>query len=237
MASHSTFHSMRRRGHSDHSTKLHRLTHAHGGHADAVEDKKVVKTEIKKAMGEHDAQLHPGKHTRLKLATGGGAMSKPHLGSPGGKKRSKAGNHVNVNIIHPGGGAAPPIPGAGMVRPPVAPPPRPPMPAPAPAGPMGARPPMMGAPGGMPPGGGMGMPMRAKGGRVAKAAGGLVNAGGKSGEGRLEKAHYEKKRKGGEGENVPAVQNFGHKTKDFHEGEPVTSSRGGRGMKSGGSCG
>jgi len=39
--------------------------------ADMKMDKMVADKEIKKAMKEHDAQEHPGKHTKLKLKKGG----------------------------------------------------------------------------------------------------------------------------------------------------------------------
>lgn len=121
---------------------LHRAGYAAGGkvHGDAKMDAAMVK----KAMHEHDMQLHHGT-TKLHLARGGAA-------------KHKGGTKVNV-IVAPQGQGAPhpvpvPVPAAGA---PMGGPPRPPM---APPGAMPPRPgmgapPMMGPPGGVamrPPG-------------------------------------------------------------------------------------
>jgi hypothetical protein len=238
---HPTHSSMKARGHRDHSAKVGRYNRGgHVGHGDAVEDKKVVKPAIKKAMGKHDGQLHPGKHTRLGYSSGGvlraakadgGAPKRLDRARGGSAKKGKSGNHVNIIVGHPPGGGAP---GGGLPMP-GGPPPKPPMAAPPPTAP----PPPMG---GMPPGGPrppMGQPMpgaappmpppgmmRAKGGRVARAAGGFLTAGSKSGEGRLQKMREEKGRHDEEGEDHPQTEDL--------EGESA-SDVGGR--KRGGSCG
>lgn len=188
----------RDQGKRDHESKLHKL----GGHsgtqhvsdADIKQDKALIDKQVRKAMGQHDHELHGGKHTRLKLATGGAAMgdsAKPRADrANGGRSKSGGSSHgkghtsVNVIVAPQGGGGAPmpqgmpphppmmppaggPPPGAGLPPPP----PRPPMP------PGAGGPPGMGAP---PPG----MPMRKRGGAVG---GGLKDAGAGGGKGRLEK--------------------------------------------------
>ena len=147
-----------------------------------------VKTEIKKAVREHETHEHGGKHTKLKLRHGGhvemeGEKPKHERrdrraegGRVDGKKDGKHGTKVNVNVIVPHGGppagAAPMVPpvrppmGLGAAPPPGAMPPRPPMPMPPPGA----------APGGMPP-----RPPGLK-------RGGRMTAGAASGEGRLQKA-------------------------------------------------
>jgi hypothetical protein len=124
------------------------------GHPDAAADKAM----IRKAIGEHDKQLHHGEHTKLHLARGGAA------------KHGK-GTHVNVIVAPQGGGMGGP--------------PRPvPVPVPAAGGaPAAGPPPGMGGPpmgrpmmppgGGMPPGGpGMRPPGMKRGGGVKKRADG-----------------------------------------------------------------
>lgn len=138
---------------------LSRTGYASGG--DVAQDKAM----ISKAFKEHDAQLHDGKKTHLKLKTGGTVEGKASGGrldkmARGGHKKHKA--HVTVNVLnHPGAGAMPP--------PPPMPPPAPIMP---PGGPMPGGP--MAGPGGPPmsPGG------MKSGGRMAKkkAMGGMMGA-------------------------------------------------------------
>lgn len=163
----------------------HRVGHILGGRsggeskADTAEDKRM----IKRALGEHDRQLHPGKHTRLTLRNGGaeeGMASVRRLdrsgradgGRSGRKKSSGKGSHVNV-IVAPGQSQPRPVPvpvpaagaGPGLGGAPVVPP-RPMMPPPA-AGAPGLGPPGMVPPGVVrPPVPGMvGPMMRADGGR------------------------------------------------------------------------
>lgn len=212
--------SLRSKSTQQHSAKLARIKRADGGRTDAAQDARMVG----KGIHQHDTQLHPGKHTKVKLKTGGpvaGAKVKPRLDRPGraaggraafakgGKTKGKGSTHVNVIVAPQGGGekpgmasGLPPPPGGGGVPHP----PPPPMPPPPGAGGPGMPPPGGGPmAGGMPPRPPMGPagpgmpppPMRAKGGRVEKKAGGRtkrapggmvpMNAGGKSGEGRLEK--------------------------------------------------
>ena len=143
-------------------------------------DDRSDKTLIKKAFQEHDAQLHGGRKTKLKLATGGRARKEHEIEGrdAGGRmdrpSKGKGGKGTKINILNmPGGGA-----GAGGGKPvpvpvpsgrPAMPPPMPPRPAAA------APPPGMGGP---PPGGvpGMGpapmppgaMGMRKSGGRAER---------------------------------------------------------------------
>lgn len=128
----------------------------HMGHSDYEADKRM----IERAIGEHDAQMHPGKHTKLKLATGGvadGAMAPGRADRAPRGKGKDAKNHIAIVIAPQGGGgqqqARPvpvpvPVPHPPMAGPPMPPPipPRPPVPAAPPAGLAGA----MVPPGGMP---------------------------------------------------------------------------------------
>lgn len=148
--------------------------------SDKVEDARMVRH----AMAEHDSQLHPGKHTRLKLAHGGaaeGEKSRRRLdrgGRSGGHGKSKA-SHVNVIVAPNGGGgeggARPvpvPVPAAGGAP---MPPPMPPPGMPPGGMPPGGPPrPMMPPPGAV-PGGVPGMPppgLRSRGGRAGHKDGG-----------------------------------------------------------------
>lgn len=203
--------SLRRHAQHQHGDRIKGILREHGGRSDEAQDKKMVK----RAMGEHNSQLHPGKHTKLALKDGGAAEG--HRGhhrldraarARGGKAK---GSHVNVIVAPGGGGNRPvpvPVPAGGSPMPP-----RPPM---VPPGmPPGVPPPGMAPPGGMPPGlarppmpGGPGMPPpgmmpRRAGGRVRRAEGGRMEAaeahgrevmdrnmtaGSNSGVGRLQKA-------------------------------------------------
>ncbi len=167
----------------------------HLGRADDAEDRAM----ISRAMKEHDSQLHPGHHTKLKLSSGGLADG----GTPsmradkGSRGKGKAPTKINILIAHPGGdgagaGAAPSAMPMPPPRPPMPalPPPRPPMPNPAPPGgppgggmgPMAAAPMGVGAPGGVPPRPpGLGTPMppgapmlRKHGGRAGRQMGGVT---------------------------------------------------------------
>jgi hypothetical protein len=128
-----------------------------GGH-ESDSDRKADIAMIKRAIGEHDEQLHPGHHTRVTLkrggfADGGMAANRMDQRSRGGKKHPTS--QTNIVISPP---AHPPM-GPPMGGPPIGLPPRPPMAAPAA---MPPRPPMApppgGMPGGMPMGGAPGMP-------------------------------------------------------------------------------
>lgn len=170
--------------------------YAKGGavHKDEAEDKKLIKSMVKKKdLKERKAEggfVHGGMPKKRldkisrQTAKGDANTSQPYPPgkekfAKGGKVKGKGGKtQVNVIIGHggqpqggqpmPGPGAMPP-PGAGA--PPPAMPPRPITP------PMGAPMPPPGA--GAPP---PGMPMRARGGKVPK-----MEFGGGGGEGRLEK--------------------------------------------------
>lgn len=209
---------LRERAHSGHSERLReRGGHSDGGHIsheDMKADKKEIDGEVRKAFGQHDAQLHGGRKTRLKLKAGGVAEGKSthhRLDRASGGRAKKGGKgHTSVNVIvAPQGGAGaagapgmppgiaphpmmppagPPMGGAGALPPgpglPPGMPPRPPMAGPPPGGP----PPGMAPPGGMPP-----RPpgMMNRGGRTHRASGGKLGhdgeAGSASGLGRLEK--------------------------------------------------
>lgn len=160
---------------------------ARGGetHSDKIADEKL----IKKAIDEHDSQLHGGKKTRLTFAEGGDT-SMPRMDQRarggGGKKKAHGKGETNVNIAvipRAGGpqGAAPPMAGPPPAMPPhppmpmpAAPPPRPPMPVAGAGAPMPMPPPTAPAPGmppGLPPGlaGAMGRPPGIRrGGRLAR---------------------------------------------------------------------
>lgn len=167
---------------------------AKGGeaHPDKIEDEKL----IKKAIDEHDSQLHGGKKTRLTFAQGGDT-SMPRMDQKargGGNKKKAHGKgetNVNIAVIPRAGGpqGAPPMAGPPAMPPrppmpmPAAPPPRPPMPVAGAGAPMPMPPPTAPAPGmppGLPPGmaGAMGRPPGIRrGGRLAKggrAAGGAL---------------------------------------------------------------
>jgi len=186
-----THRSIRSHVETHHGRSTHRVHHilgrADGGVSDKAEDTRM----IKRAMGEHDAQLHPGKHTRIKLRDGGmadGGASARRL-DRGGRSKGHKGSHVIVNVSPGQEPARPmpvPVPAAGGAP---MPPPRPPM---APPGmmPPGVPPTGPGL-GGMPPGM---PPMRADGGRLSEAGEAhgkklafKETAGARSGMGRLQK--------------------------------------------------
>lgn len=158
--------------HNEALAHLKKAGYSSGG--DIAEDKAL----IKKAIGEHDKQLHGGKHTKLKLATGGNV----HGGKSHGRLDKKGRGHVNV-IVNSGAGQAEKQQamhqgmqagvalgaraaaaklgggGGGPPRPPMAAPPGPAAPLGMPPGPGGA-PPLPAGPMQMRPAPGMGGPMR-----------------------------------------------------------------------------
>lgn len=149
-----------------------------GGKADAGQDKAL----IRKAITQHDNQLHDGKKTRLELATGGRA-GKSRLDRKGRGAKGKGKTTVNVIVAGGKGDEAPQKPPMPMPMPPMA------------AGPAGPAmpPPGMGA--GAPPPGLPPRPMKtggragyAKGGRIKAAAATDLPGGAGGGLGRLEKA-------------------------------------------------
>lgn len=136
--------------------------YAGGGHADAVADKKLVRSMVK------------GSALKIEGKASGGRLDRYARG--GKVKGKKAGTNVNVIIAPQGGGAA--GPGAAM---------KPPMAAGLPPPPIGAPPPGMGAgPPGLPPmpPGPPGMPGMHRSGGRAYAAGGKVKNGPAYDEGR-----------------------------------------------------
>lgn len=189
-----TSHHARARAHGN--EKAHRLL-------DEKADERSDKTLIKKAFSEHDAQLHGGRKTRLKLAKGGRAKGEEEIEGrdAGGRMdrptKGKGGKGTKINILNmPGGGAGAGAAGARPVPVPVPsgrpamPPPMPPRPATAPPPGMGAAPPPGGVPGmgpaPMPPGA---MGMRKSGGRTKRADGGGVDDLNESGMLDKDKAH------------------------------------------------
>lgn len=169
--------------HRHHQQRHERVQHIlghreHGGSADETSDKAM----IRKAFTEHDAQLHGGKKTRLKLASGGAAE-----GEQGHRRLDRGGrkgaSHVNV-IVAPGAGggqqpamAPRPVPVPVPVRPPMGgPTPGAMGPGGPPGMPPGMPPGLAARPGMGPPGVPPGMPIRAAGGRVRRASGGKVDA-------------------------------------------------------------
>lgn len=156
----------------------------------AVEDEKQDKKLVAKGVHQHENHEHEGKHTNLKLASGGkvpGAPAKGHLGKMARGGRTKGPARVNIVISTGGGEGERQMAmrqglqlGAQTARqgPPM--PPRPPMlPPGAGMAPPGAPPP------GMPPGAGMPPP------RPPMKSGGAVyphpGVGGGGGEARLMK--------------------------------------------------
>lgn len=100
-------------------------------HPDEAEDKKL----IGKAFKEHDAQLHGGKRTKLKLSDGGCAMGGEPRARGDRKPRGKHGHKTVVNVVV-GRGA----------------PDKQPVPVPVPVPPPGAGPVLAGGPPVPPPG-------------------------------------------------------------------------------------
>jgi hypothetical protein len=135
--------------------------YAKGGavHKDEAQDKKLIKKMIGKELS---AEGGKSRHR----------ADRPNRAKGGRVKKGNAKTIVNVITGgHPAAGAIPPIPGGGIAGPPPMGPPPGAMPPPM------AKPPMMPPPGagGPPP-----MPMRAKGGRVGRSDGGVVDRSGKS---------------------------------------------------------
>lgn len=142
----------------------------------------VIESKVRKAITEHDKQLHGGARTHLKFAAGGsvpGMMPKPRMDKPS-RKGKKGGNTVNVIVAShgappPSAPMMPPMPAGGAMAP-MARPPMPPMAGPGPS--------MLPPPGAM--------PMRKKGGAVK----GFYTGGAATGVGREEKVEtYGKKAK------------------------------------------
>lgn len=120
-------------------SRVHKLYgYARGGKvkSDAAEDAAM----IKKAIGDHDRQLHGGKHTDLANIgpKGKGRMDKY---ARGGKVKKAGKTTININIA--------------SKEPNNVPPPLPPMAGPPPGPPMPPKPPMGPPPGGPPMGSGL----------------------------------------------------------------------------------
>jgi hypothetical protein len=160
--------SYRKQADKDHAEKMRH-------HAGKVSDRAQDEAMIKKAIDQHDDQLHGGKKTRLKFKGGGhveGTEKKARLDRASGG-RTKGNHKTVVNVVmpqsHDSAGAPPMMP----PHPPMMPPPGPPGGgAPPPGGPGGAPPPMPPHPPmGPPVGAGVPMP-HARGGRAKRASGG-----------------------------------------------------------------
>ena len=111
MTAHHTHASLKRMGRANSVAKLHRMT---GG--DVSQDRALVR----KAMAEHDTQMHGGKHTKLKLKEGGkvhGKASKPRGDRPGRRAhRDMGGPTAGPQVpMAPAGMSAAPAP---MMTPP-----------------------------------------------------------------------------------------------------------------------
>ena len=152
----------RRQASRDHASQLRH--HAASG-GDIAQDEAL----IKKAIDEHDEQLHGGAKTRLKFKRGGhveGKEARPRLDrARGGRtKKGKGGHKVVVNVVMPQKGDGPSDGGPPMM-PPGGMPPHPPM-MPPPGGPPPGGPPG-GPPMGPPVGAGVPMPHK-RGGKVKR---------------------------------------------------------------------
>lgn len=177
-------------------------------HADAAEDRKLIKSMVKKT--DLKAEGDKSKHR----------MDRPKR-AHGGKVGKKHGNSKTViNILTGGDKAAPPPmpmppPGVGPAA----------MPPPGP--PMGAKPPMMPPPdaGGPPPG----MPMRARGGKVQTPAGSGIAPNTKDAERNKGSKVFNQSLKNGT--QISGTGNNKSDGKDVSRGRVVTFATGG-GVKS-----
>jgi hypothetical protein len=173
-----------------HRTKAHNMLRGAGYAAKrssggGFSEAHKVKAIVKDAVTQHENHEHDGKHTKLKLKSGGIAAAEKSGSRPDKKSRLKGGGkpHTKINImVAPGRGDAAPMPSVGAPIPPPQMAPRPPM---AP----GVAPPMMNA--------GMRPPTMKKGGKVVDGKIGHYTAGAASGEGREEKTANQKKYKNG----------------------------------------
>lgn len=187
---------------------IEKTGHAAGKLISEAEDRADDKAVIRKAISEHDHQLHPGHHTRLALKDGGmasGGMTKPR----GDRKGRGSGTKINI-VVAPQAHSEPGMPmgpGGMPPHPPMMPPPHPPMgPGGPPPGAMGGMPP--GGPPMMPPGGMPPRPMGLKGGGRVDG----INGGAGGGVGRIEKAEANgahKNKRSGPGTARPAEEKPG----------------------------
>lgn len=87
---------LRRHARDLHEERLRTITEA----ADRKEDKKIADHEVKKAIHEHDEQLHDGRRTKLKLRDGGaaeGRASRRRLDRGGRRAHRDAGGALGTN--------------------------------------------------------------------------------------------------------------------------------------------
>lgn len=87
----------RRQAHEHRVRRIGEIKRAHGGAADS--DEKSDARMVRHAMAEHDSQLHPGHHTKLKLKDGGAAEGEcaPRRSDRPGRRRRDDGGATDAS--------------------------------------------------------------------------------------------------------------------------------------------